>query len=258
MTEQLRDGADRVADPRWHRRRPGHRAVRRRSRDGRQGARGPGLVRRGQPAARADRPDGRAGAGGGSRITQLAVVMDVRSPRLHRRSGVGAQRPGHPADHAAGAVPGGLRRHPGAPLRAEPAQPSVAGQSDLAEGITAERAMLARCPPRRPGDRHVGCRCPSCGRASSGLRRRDRRAHQRHRRVVRLQVRAADGRRHRDGRPVPAQPALGRRAAAAHRSASRRCATTYWANRERRSSSTPTIGCWTSSSTATAGRESVT
>src|SRR5581483_10527118 len=51
---------------------------------------------------------------------------------------------------------------------------------------------------------------------------RRRNDHQRHRRVLRLQVRLADGCRHGDGCAVPAEPALGRRIAPAHRATSGR------------------------------------
>ena len=225
MHEELRDSdAGQRSERRIrHRRRPGHRAVRCGPRHGGQGAGGPRLVCRRQSAARADRADGRAGPGG--RVAHHpARGGDGRAIAwLHRRSGLGAQRSGHPQHHAAGAVPGGLRRHPGAPLRAEPPQPSVAGQSDSGRRhCRRARDAGAGARRRRPGDRHVdavGAR--AAGKHRTGLRRRDRRAHQRHGGVVRLQVRAADGRRHGDGRAVPAQPALGRRAAAAHRSAPR-------------------------------------
>src|SRR6478672_5873967 len=60
------------------------------------------------------------GLAAGSRITQLAVVMDVRSRGFT----------GDLQHRTAGAVPGILRRHPGAALRAESPQSSVAGQSD--------------------------------------------------------------------------------------------------------------------------------
>ena len=70
------------------------------------------------------------GLAAGSRITQLAVVMDVRSRGFTGDLDWVRKRSGHPQHHAAGVVPGGLRRHPGAPLRAEPAQSSAAGQPD--------------------------------------------------------------------------------------------------------------------------------
>ena len=59
-------------------------------------------------------------------------------------------------------------------------------------------------------------------------------------RVVRLQVRAAGGRGPGRRLPVPAEPALGARAAAADRPGRRRCATTCSPSRRRRSSSTRT------------------
>ena len=56
--------------------------------------------------------------------------------------------------------------------------------------------------------------------------------------VLRVQVRPAAGRRHRQRRPLPAQPLLGARAARAHRSRCRRSATTSPRCRRRASSST--------------------
>ena len=110
------------------------------------------------------------GLAAGSRITQLAVVMDVRS-----RGFTGdldwvrtelATRDISPA----GVVPGGLRRHPGAPLRAEPPQPSAAGQPDARRGHR-RRARHAGAGARdgRPGHRHLDAvRARRCGKPSSG------------------------------------------------------------------------------------------
>ena len=68
------------------------------------------------------------GLAAGSRITQLAVVMDARSRGFTGdldsvRTELATRR-----HHSARAVPGGVGRHPGPALRAEPAQPSDAGR----------------------------------------------------------------------------------------------------------------------------------
>ena len=188
------------------------------------------------------------GLAAGSRITQLAVVMDVRSRGFTGdlewvRNDL-ATRQITPRVLFLEASDDILVRRYEQNRRSHPLQ----GNQTLAEGIAAERSDAgAGAGGRRPGHRHVGAvGARAAGEHRAGLRRRDRGAHQRHRRVVRIQVRAADGRRHRDGRPVPAQPALGRRTAAAHGPARPRCAITCWGNRARRSSWTPTIDCWTS------------
>ncbi len=49
------------------------------------------------------------GLAAGSRITQLAVVMDVAVAWVHRRPGLGAQRTGHPQHHPPSGVHGGIR-----------------------------------------------------------------------------------------------------------------------------------------------------
>ena len=212
-----------------HRRGVGHRPVRGRPRHRGQGARGPGLVRRRQPAAGAASPGwSTSGWRPGSRITQLAVVMDVRSRGFTGdldlvRADL-ATRNIHPRVLFMEASDEILVRRYENNRRSHPLQ----GNQTLAEGIAAERdACSPRCGRRRPGDRHldaVGAR--AAGKHRARIRRRDGRPDQRHGRVVRLQVRPADGRRHGDGRPVPAQPALGRRAAPADRAVTRRSATT--------------------------------
>ena len=161
------------------------------------------------------------GLAAGSRITQLAVVMDVRS-----RGFTGdldsvrtelATRNITPRVVFMEASDDMLVRRYEQNRRSHPLQ----GDQTLAEGIAAERRMLA--PVRATADLIIDTSTLSV----RGLRESIERAFggeavatdQRHRRVLRLQVRPADGRRHGDGRPVPAEPALGRRVAPAHRPA---------------------------------------
>ena len=142
--------------------------------------------------------------------------------RIHRRPGLGAQRTLATRDitprvlflEASDDI---LVRRYEQNRRSHPLQ----GDQTLAEGIAAERAMLA--PVRAGADLVIDTSTlsvpalrESIERAFGGEAVAD---DQRHGRVVRVQVRPADGRRHGDGRPVPAEPALGRRAAAAHRPA---------------------------------------
>ena len=89
--------------------------------------------------------------------------------------------------------------------------------------------------------------CTSCAsgcRACSPPRRPGRHADDRP--VVRLQARAAAGRRHGDRLSVPAQPALGRRAPPAHGPRPARCATTSSSSQPPRSSWKTSRPCWCS------------
>ena len=133
------------------------------------------------------------GLAAGSRITQLAVVMDVRSRGFTGdldwvRNDL-ATRSITPRVLFMEASDDILVRRYEQNRRSHPLQ----GNQTLAEGIAAERAMLAPVRAvRRSGHRHldpVGAR--AAGKHRTGLRGRDRRAHQRHGGVVRLQVRAA-------------------------------------------------------------------
>ncbi len=159
------------------------------------------------------------GLAAGSRITQLAVVMDVRS-----RGFTGGDldwvrnelvtRGIDPRVLFMEASDDILVRRYESNRRSHPLQ----GNQTLAEGIAAERAMLAP-PVRASADLVIdtstlsvhGLR-ESIERAFAGA---DRRADQRHGRIVRVQVRAADGLRHGDGRSLSAEPALGGRVAGA-------------------------------------------
>ncbi len=89
----------------------------------------------------------------------------------------------------------------------------------LVESIELERAIArppARC--RRSRDRHDRPqRAPTQGAGRPCVRFVTRFATPGRRRELRLQARSAARRRHRDGRPLPAEPALGGRPAAAHR-----------------------------------------
>ncbi|MBA2478288.1 MAG: uridine diphosphate-N-acetylglucosamine-binding protein YvcK [Sporichthyaceae bacterium] len=118
-----------------------------------------------------------------------------------------------------GPVPRGLRRRPRPPVRERAPATPAAGRRPGARRDPA-RAQPGSRPPRRcrPRGRHLDEQHP---RAAREDRRRvpwrGRHNVARHDRVLRLQVRAPGGRRPRRRLPLPAQPALGRRAASQDR-----------------------------------------
>ena len=200
------------------------------------------------------------GLAAGSRITQLAVVMDVRSRGftgdLDEVRNELATRNITPRVVFMEASDDMLVRRYEQNRRSHPLQ----GEQTLAEGIAAERRMLA--PVRATADLIIDTSTLSVRGLRESIercvRRRRRRDHQRHRRVLRLQVRSADGRRHGDGRAIPAQPALGRRAASAHRPASGGARLRAGPARRGGVPRRLTIDCYPWLSTAIAGRASAT
>ena len=166
-------------------------------------------------ATPADYPDG-IGLCSRIQITQLAG--DGRPvARIHRRSGLGAQRTGHLQHHPARGVHGGIRRHAGSPnrigaatrCRASRRWPYVGAEAValLPSGCWSVRCHgLTRSSTRR--HRRCGGLRESVERAFGGGYQR---VHQRHRRVVRLQVRSSGWTLywHGHGRRDFAQPALG-------------------------------------------------
>ena len=152
-------------------------------------------------------------------VPRVAAVLDVRSRAFSTdlQSAIGElDARGHPAP---GRLPGGQRRHPGPPVRERPAPASAAGGRP---GGGRHRGRADPAPRRpggsRPGHRHL--RAERARAAGPDARRVQRRGAGRapgQRGVLRLQVRAAGGRRHRGRLPVPAQPALGPRPGPADR-----------------------------------------
>ena len=193
-------------------------------------------------------------------VTRIAVVVDVRSRAFSAdlRSVIGeldeqGYRPRVLFLEAADDV---LVRRFESNRRAHPLQ----GGGRLVDGIAAERELLSDLHAvadlvvdtsrlsvhdlRRQLERRVQ-RGGAAGAAGDGA-------------LVRLQVRAAAGRRPRRGRAVPAQPALDPGAAAAHRAGPGRTGLRAVAGGRRPSSSTSTPSCCAWSAPATSGRASAT
>ncbi|CAA9335176.1 MAG: RNase adapter protein RapZ, partial [uncultured Friedmanniella sp.] len=218
---------DRVERPRGrgarHRRRGaapagrGHRDVRRRSVDGRRQPGGPRLVRRRQPAAqRAAR-----GLQPGPAERHLPAGRRARRPHpLVLRAAADDVRGTQRRWHAAGdPLPRGGRRRDRPPPGIGPPAAPAAGRRP-ADGRHHPRARAAGHPAgrRRSGHRHVVAqRAPARLPGPQRVRRRRAGPAAGDPAVVRLQERGAGGRRHGRRRPVPAQPALGARAASADR-----------------------------------------
>ncbi len=148
-----------------------------------------------------------------------------------------------PRRRPAGPVPRGQRRGARPPVREQPASAPAAGR-----GRPPRRDSSASAPLL--GDLRAGAdlvidtsalqRPRPAPRDRRGLRRVRPRAAAGHGDVLRVQVRAAAGCRHRRRRPVPAQPLLGARAARADAASTPRSTTTSWPSRRPASSST---GC---------------
>jgi hypothetical protein len=161
--------------------------------------------------------------------TRYALVVDVRSGDfLHdlspRSTSCAQQGAHHPRP-----VPRRVRRRARAPLRGEPA-PASALRFRARQRRHRARARAARTargrgrPARRHVDLNVHELRDRLRELFSEHGRPTRRCSQR--RVVRLQARPPARRRPRVRLPLPAEPALGRRAAPAHRARRTRCATT--------------------------------
>ena len=193
-------------------------------------------------------------------VARIAAVVDVRSRAffadLTAALGAARRRRQRPADR----LPRGVRRRAGPPVRGRPPPAPAAGRRP-ARRRHRPRARAAARPARRgrPRPRHhrpqrARARRQGARRVRAGRARPARDGH-----VVRLQVRPAGRRRPRGRLPVPAQPALGARAAAADRHATSRCATTCSRSPARTSSSTRyERAARRSSATATSARASAT
>ena len=153
----------------------------------------------------------------------VAAVVDVRAGVFFDVAARAARREVPDPAHDA-ALPRGRRRHPGAAPGGRPATAPAAGLRPAARGHrpgAGGDGQPAR--RRRPGHRHhLAQRPPAQGQGRRGVRHaRDGEAAD-HRGQLRLQVRRP-GRRRPDGRhAVPAEPALGARAASPDRQGRRR------------------------------------
>ena len=185
------------------------------------------------------------GARARGEITRMAVVMDVRSRAFTADLGAVLKdldargyKPRLLFLEASDAV---LVRRFEQVRRSHPLQ----GAGRLVDGIAAERELLH--PLRESADLVVDTsgrvRAAAADPAGTGLRQRVGPAHARHAGVLRLQVRAADGRRPGGRRALPAQPVLDPRAAQPDRPGRRRSATTCSARTGPASSSTATSSC---------------
>ena len=118
----------------------------------------------------------------------------------------------------------------------------------VSDGIARERALLRAAQRRgRPPRRHVRPQRARAPRPSAGAVRRAgrRRRAAGQRRLVRVQARVAYRRRPRLRLPLPSEPALGRRASAAHRARPVGAATTCSAGRRPQLSSPSSTACST-------------
>ncbi len=212
-----------VPEPDDARRRPGvhadHGRVRRRPLGGRPLARGPRLLRRRQPAARAAAEDGRARVAPGRSGARRHRGRRARR-RVLRRALEGARGAGSGAHRVPDPLPGRGRRRPGQPVRGH-ASPAPAGAGRPGGRGHPQGTPDDGEPPRRrrPHHRHVA---PDAARAPRAHPRGVRRGAARARaegvaHLVRLQVRRPARRGPDARRPLPAQPVLDRRAAAADR-----------------------------------------
>ena len=236
------------------------RHVRRRPQHGRQVSGGPRLVRRRQPAARADPHDGGARRPlAGQRGPDRRRRRRPRPPLLRRPPRV-PRRPGGQAGHPADRLPGVLRRRPGAPLRVgAPPAPAPGRRPHRRRHRRRARAAARAARRRRPGHRHLQPERARAARQDGRPVRRRRGARAAgHGHVVRLQVRPAGRRRPGRRLPLPAQPALGPGAAPLHRPQRGGARTTSSTSPAPRSSSTGTPSCSSSSPPATAARASGT
>ena len=162
---------------------------------------------------------------------RYALVVDVRSRATSSHDLARRDRRAAPQRRAhARAVPRRGRRRARPPLRGEPAPPSAVRHRPRQS--TASRAS-ARCSSTLKGDADVIVDTSNLNvhelrdRLARAVRRpRRRRRAAGERRVVRLQARPAARRRHGVRLPLPAEPALGRRAAAAAPASTPQCATT--------------------------------
>ena len=151
---------------------------------------GPRLVRRRQPAAGAAPDDGRPRRRARRRRSpRIAVVVDVRSRRFFADLQDALAELDDARRPPARGVPGGLRRGPGAPLRASAPPAPAAGRRAALDGIAAERELLrdlrgeadlvidtsglnvhelrAKIEAAFAGDARPACGPPSCRSASS-------------------------------------------------------------------------------------------
>ena len=182
-------------------------------------ARGPRLVRHRQPAHRAHAEGGRAGRAPRARTTTRSPWSSARAPGSRTRAR--CSPPLQAADGSvARGVPRRLDRRPGAALREHQAPPPASGGESLAASIERERRLAeAAAGPGRHRHRHH--RPQRARRSASGSRsvletsRRSTTAWPSS--VTSFGYKHGLPARRRPGLrlPVPAQPALGRGAAAA-------------------------------------------
>ena len=162
---------------------------------------------------------------------------------------------------SAGAVPGGLRRGAGAPVRERPPGPPAAGRP---AGWSTASPPSGSCCATCTGwptwwSTPATCPCTTCaGEIEHAFGGEATAAAAGDRAVLRLQVRPAAGRRPGRGRALPAQPALDPGAAPAHRAGPRRPRLRAVPGRAPASSSTSTPSCCGWSAPATSGRASAT
>ena len=191
-----------------------HRHVRGRALDGRQGPRGPRLVRGRQPARRrccapltelADRA--------GEKIPKIATVVDVRGGRFFTDPEQAVEQA--PREHVRagpGAVPRGHRRRPRPALRAGPATAPAPGRGHPARRHRPRARPAGRAPRGvRRDHRHLRPQHPPARehRHRDSSPTTDFVGRPGHADELRLQVRAARRRRHGGRRAVPPEPATG-------------------------------------------------
>ena len=168
---------DRPVRARRARDRHRHRAVRRRAQHRGQVLRGPRLLRRRQPAARADRDAGRPRQPQPGRGHPARRRHGRAQPGVLHRPARRHPRPRRPRHAPAGAVPRGARRRAGAPLRERPPRAPAAGRRPARRRHRGRaRAARRRCATRPTSSRHqrpLGARAAPRDRV--GLRRRRRR-----------------------------------------------------------------------------------
>ena len=238
----------------------GQRAVRGRPQHGGQGAGGPGLVRRGQPAPRADRDDGRPRCPRPRRDHPDRRGDGRAQPRVQHGPADRPQGPRRPRLQAPAAVPRGVGRGAGPPVRAGPAQPPAAGRRAAGRRHRG-RARAARPAARRrgPDRRHlhgVGAgHCAACWSGPSARPSRRPRGSRSSRSASSTGCRWTPTSSWTSG---SCRTRTGSPSCASTPAATATCATTSSARRAPASSSTATWSCWRWSEPGTGARASAT
>ena len=198
-----------------------HRHVRRRALGRGRRARGPRLLRDRQPAARAHREGRRARARGTrTRSSSRSWSTCARASSSTTSTAALAELRADGREHA-GAVPRRGRRRARPPVRGDAAASTRSRPTTACPTASPPSARCSRSSRAEPTSSSTPSTstCTSCATGCASCSATSRRAGcaaDEHR-VVRLQARAPARRRPRVRLPLPAQPALGRRAAPARR-----------------------------------------